>query len=60
MYIGCICREVAIDYGGVRREFFRLLAVKFGKELMIVDTFKFMMPDMTALQVNIPTAVHVL
>lgn len=44
--------EGGIDYGGPRREFFRLLAVSFGKELMIGDSSKFMMPDVTALQVN--------
>ena len=43
--------EEAIDYGGPRREFFRLLAINFAKELMVGDNFKFMKPDVKALQV---------
>jgi len=44
--------EGGIDHGGPRREFFRLLAISFGNELMIGDTSKFMRPDVTALQVG--------
>ena len=46
--------ESAIDHGGLRKEFFRLLAIRFGKVLMIgSDSSKFMLPDVKALQVKL-------
>jgi hypothetical protein len=45
--------EAAVDLGGPRREFFRLLALKAGETMFIGDRHKFFNTNVRAIQVSI-------